>query len=95
MQLGDLARTRRWIADEERHQAERLRGEQARPPVPDWILERGIGQGAPPAEVHRGDCRVAGKRRAEITKDQARWELARGIRACTHCKPDVELGVLG
>ncbi|WP_409240326.1 DUF6233 domain-containing protein [Streptomyces sp. PA5.6] len=49
---------------EERREAERLRGEQARPPVPDWIVERGIGQGGPPIEVHRGDCHAAGSRQA-------------------------------
>ncbi|MFD4631122.1 DUF6233 domain-containing protein [Streptomyces sp. NPDC058284] len=88
-----MARTRRWIADEERLQVEPARGGLARPPVPDWILELRIGQGAPPIEVHRGDCYTA-KRRRPITRDEARRQLARGIRACTHCKPDAELGIL-
>lgn len=94
MQERDLARTRRWIADEERRQAERAQGERARPPVPEWIVELGIGQGSPPIEVHRGGCHAAGKKRHAITRDEARWELARGIRACAHCRPDTELGVL-
>ncbi|MFD3574748.1 hypothetical protein [Streptomyces sp. NPDC058644] len=42
VQLGDLERTRKWIADEERRQAERIRGEQARPPTPDWLIEQGL-----------------------------------------------------
>lgn len=90
----DLARTRRWIAERERRQTERLQGERARPPVPDWIIERGIGQGGPPIEVHRGDCHAAGKRRRPVTQDDARRALADGIRACAHCRPDTELGVL-
>ncbi|MEU5901893.1 DUF6233 domain-containing protein [Streptomyces venezuelae] len=94
VQARDLARTDRWIAEEERRQAERTRGEQARPPVPEWIVERGIGQGGPPIEVHRGDCYAAGKRRTPVTREEARWELTRGTRACTHCRPDSELGVL-
>ncbi|WP_172629517.1 hypothetical protein [Streptomyces sp. NL15-2K] len=34
VQERDLARTRRWIADEERREAERQRGIQARPLAP-------------------------------------------------------------
>ncbi|WAL93962.1 DUF6233 domain-containing protein [Streptomyces sp. Je 1-369] len=94
VQERDLARTRKWISDEERREAERARGEQARPPVPDWIVELGIGQGSPPIEVHRGDCHAAGKRRGPVTRDEARRALADGIRACTHCRPDTALGVL-
>ncbi|MFE0133333.1 DUF6233 domain-containing protein [Streptomyces sp. NPDC059037] len=89
-----LAEIDRWIADEERREAEQARREEARPPVPDWIVERGIGHGGPPIEVHRGDCGAAGKRRTAVNRDEARWELARGIRACIHCRPDTELGVL-
>ncbi|MEU3735958.1 DUF6233 domain-containing protein [Streptomyces sp. NPDC032198] len=89
-----LAEIDRWIADEERREAEQARREEARPPAPDWIVERGIGDGGPPVEVHRGDCGAAGKRRTPVTRDEARWELARGVRACIHCRPDTELGVL-
>ncbi|MEU8957966.1 DUF6233 domain-containing protein [Streptomyces sp. NPDC048518] len=56
-------------------------------------MERGIGQGPPPTEVHRGDCHAAGKRRRSITRDEARQALADGIRACTHCRPGTGLGV--
>ncbi|MBW5420298.1 hypothetical protein GKQ77_01765 [Streptomyces sp. BG9H] len=94
VQERDLARTRKWIADEERRQAEKRQGEQARPPTPDWIIELGIGQGSPPIEVHRGDCYAAGKKRRPISRDEARRALAEEIRACTHCRPDTELGVL-
>lgn len=92
MQLRDLERTRRWIADEERREAERARGAAARPPAPAWIIERGIGQGGPPIEVHRGDCHAAGKRRRPCSEEEARQALADGIRACTHCRPRDELG---
>ncbi|MEU6996666.1 DUF6233 domain-containing protein [Streptomyces sp. NPDC046465] len=92
VQRGNLERTRGWIAAEERREAERLQGERARPPAPDWIIERGIGQGGPPIEVHRGDCHAAGKRRRAVTEGEARQALADGIRACTHCRPRDELG---
>ncbi|MCQ4206435.1 hypothetical protein [Streptomyces longispororuber] len=42
-QEWDLARTRRWIADEERRQAEHALGVANRPPEPDWLIERGSG----------------------------------------------------
>ncbi|MFF1399366.1 hypothetical protein ACFVZD_36905 [Streptomyces sp. NPDC058287] len=51
VQERDLARTRRWIADAERREAERLHGEQARPPAPDWLIELGIGSGRAPVYV--------------------------------------------
>lgn len=75
---------------EQQARAEQQRIERA----PDWLLERGIGQGGKPAEVHRGDCHAAGKRRQAITRDEARQYLVDGVRACTHCRPDTELGVL-
>ncbi|MFJ9822717.1 hypothetical protein ACIRU3_47670 [Streptomyces sp. NPDC101151] len=42
VQERDLARTRRWIANEERRQQERARGEAARPAPPDWLLDYGL-----------------------------------------------------
>ncbi|WP_327129133.1 DUF6233 domain-containing protein [Streptomyces sp. NBC_01727] len=41
--------------------------------------------------MHVGGCYAARKRQRAITREQA---LADGIRACTHCRPDTELGVL-
>ncbi|MFE6021641.1 DUF6233 domain-containing protein [Streptomyces sp. NPDC056441] len=49
----------------------------------------------PPVEVHAGHCHAAGKRRRTIDRDQARALLADGVRACAHCRPDTDLGVLG
>ncbi|MGW9241298.1 DUF6233 domain-containing protein [[Kitasatospora] papulosa] len=83
-----------WIAAEERRAAERQQGEQARPPTPDWVVELGIGQGSPIAEVHEGHCYSIGKRRRAITREQALGLLADGVRACIHCRPDTELGLL-
>lgn len=71
-------------------QAEVRRIEQA----PEWMVELSIGQGGAPIEVHRGDCYAAGKRRRGITREEARQKLVEGVRACTHCRPDTELGVL-
>ncbi|MGW2113234.1 DUF6233 domain-containing protein [Streptomyces sp. NPDC001948] len=83
------------IVAAEQREAERRQGEARRPPAPDWIVELGIGQGAPLSEVHAGHCPAAGKRRRVIDRDQARALLADGVRACTHCRPDTALGVLG
>ncbi|WP_326817049.1 MULTISPECIES: DUF6233 domain-containing protein [unclassified Streptomyces] len=38
---------------------------------------------------------MAGKRQRIITREQALAALADGVRACIHCRPDTELGVLG
>ncbi|MET7357939.1 DUF6233 domain-containing protein [Streptomyces sp. NPDC005562] len=93
VQLGDLERTRGWIAAEERREAERLRGAQARPPVPDWVIEQGLG-GRAPVYVHVGGCHMAGKRWRGVPRDQARRALAENVDPCPHCRPDTELGVL-
>lgn len=97
VQERDLARTRKWIEDEERGQAERIRGEQARPPAPDWLIEQGIGQGRPPVYVHAGHCDMTPKppRAKAITREQAwRGLTVDQVDACPHCRPDTELGVL-
>ncbi|MEU8623342.1 DUF6233 domain-containing protein [Streptomyces sp. NPDC048669] len=91
---ASLHRVRQQIAAAEQREAERRQGEERRPPTPDWIVELGIGQGAPPSEVHAGHCHAAGKRRREIDRDQALALLADGVRACAHCRPDTDLGVL-
>ncbi|MER5683425.1 DUF6233 domain-containing protein [Streptomyces sp. NPDC002205] len=62
--------------------------------LPDEAPELSIGVGARPIEVHVGGCYAAGKRRRAVTREQALASLADGIRACIHCRPDTELGVL-
>ncbi|MDF9867911.1 DUF6233 domain-containing protein [[Kitasatospora] papulosa] len=83
------------IAAAEQQETERRQGERRRQPTPDWIVELGIGQGRPPVEVHAGHCHAAGSRRRAIYRDRARSLLSEGIRACDHCRPDTDLGVLG
>ncbi|MFD5419520.1 DUF6233 domain-containing protein [Streptomyces sp. NPDC127069] len=93
VQVGDLQRTRDWIAAEEW----RLAVEEARqpaPPPPDWLLEHGIGTGRPPVRVHVGGCWDTKTRCKPTTADIARRALAEGVEACTHCRPDTALGVL-
>ena len=90
-----LERVREQIAAAEQRKAERQQGEERRPPPPDWVLELGIGVGAPPSEVHAGDCYAIGRRRRPITREQALEALGEGVRACVHCRPDTELGILG
>ncbi|ANJ12136.1 DUF6233 domain-containing protein [Streptomyces parvulus] len=94
VQLRDLARTRRWIADEERIAAERQRGIEARPAPPDWLLEQGLNGHSPPVYVHAGDCWNTGKNSKGISQDQARRALADGTKACPHCRPDTALRML-
>ncbi|MGW1706346.1 DUF6233 domain-containing protein [Streptomyces sp. NPDC002206] len=62
--------------------------------LPDEAPELSIGVGARPIEVHVGGCYAARKRRRAVTREQALASLADGIRACIHCRPDTELGVL-
>lgn len=89
-----LGRVRTAIAAAEQREAERRQGEARRPPIPDWVLEVGIGVGSPPVDVHTGDCYSIGKRRRPISREQALALLAEGVPACTHCRPDTDLGVL-
>jgi hypothetical protein len=92
--VHQLDQVDRWIAAEERKKAEKQRGEEARPPQPDWLLEPGLNRDAPPNLVHVGGCHMAGKRSRGIGRSDAlRW-LAEGIPACSHCRPDSELGYL-
>ncbi|MGY3676958.1 thioredoxin reductase [Streptomyces sp. TE33382] len=78
----------------EQRKREKQRGEQARPPTPDWVMEHGIGVGSPAMEVHVGGCYAAGDRLKVISREQAQGALAEGVRACTHCRPDTQLGML-
>ncbi|WP_437065300.1 DUF6233 domain-containing protein [Streptomyces sp. enrichment culture] len=94
VQVADLERTRRWIADEERRDAERQRGIAARPPAPDWLIEQSLSRDVPPVYVHVGGCHMAGKRSKGVGRDQALRALTEGVAACPHCRPDTELGVL-
>ncbi|MGW3827782.1 DUF6233 domain-containing protein [Streptomyces sp. NPDC005071] len=82
------------IVAAEQRERERQQSEERRPPTPEWIVELSIGVGARPIEVHVGGCPAAGKRQRVITREQALAALADGMRACVHCRPDTELGVL-
>ncbi|MDT0387848.1 DUF6233 domain-containing protein [Streptomyces dubilierae] len=94
VQERDLARTRRWIADEERRVAERQRGIERRPPAPDWLLELGLNRNAPAVQLHVGGCWNGGKRTRALSRDEALRALADGVKACTACRPDSELRFL-
>ncbi|MFF1447826.1 DUF6233 domain-containing protein [Streptomyces sp. NPDC058274] len=89
-----IAQIDRWIAAEERREAERRRGAEARPAVPDWLIEQGLS-GRAPVYVHVGGCWSAKKRCRGVGRDQALRALADGVDACPHCRPDTELGYLG
>jgi hypothetical protein len=88
-----LDRVRQQITAAERREQERQHGMDARPPTPDWLIERGIGEG-PAVYVHVGGCHMAGKRSKGAARDVALRALAEGVAACPHCRPDSELGYL-
>ncbi|MER6851585.1 DUF6233 domain-containing protein [Streptomyces flaveolus] len=94
VQLRNLERTRRWIADEERREAEHQHGIEASPAPPAWLLERGLNGHSPPVYVHAGDCWNTGKRSKGITREEARRALTDGVKPRPQCRPDTELGVL-
>lgn len=85
---------RRAIAAAEQREAERQRGIEARPPAPDWLLEVGLNRDSPPVQVHVGGCWNSGKRSRGVSRDDALRALADGVRACSACRPDTELGYL-
>ncbi|WP_225080432.1 DUF6233 domain-containing protein [Streptomyces sp. CoT10] len=89
-----LGRVRERIAEVERRQAEQQRGEQARPPAPDWVLELGLNRDALPVALHAGVCHMAGQRQRGVPREVALRALAEGVPACSHCRPDTELGIL-
>ncbi|WP_371797390.1 DUF6233 domain-containing protein [Streptomyces sp. NBC_01718] len=80
---------RRGDAAAEQRERERQQDEERRPPAPDWIVQLSIVLGARPTRSTRAGATPAGKRQRVIAA------LADGIRACIHCRPDTELGVLG
>jgi len=89
-----LDRIRQQITAAEKREQERQHGEEARPPAPDWLLEQGLNRNAVPVYVHAGGCWNATKRSRGVPRDVALRALAEGVPACTHCRPDVELGYL-
>lgn len=74
-----LVQIDRWISAEERREAERQHGLEARPPAPDWLIERGLsGQDA--VYVHTGDCWNAGKRSKGVDRKRACTRSPRAYR---------------
>lgn len=97
VQVRDLERTRRWIAQEERREAaERRRGARVRREElgrAEWLVERGLG-GQAAVYVHAGGCWNSGKRSHAVSREEARRALTEGVPACPQCRPDTELGLL-
>lgn len=94
VQKRDLARTRRWIAEEEARAVQQERRQETEERVaPDWILQTMINSGA--SMLHLGTCWATGSKRTRgITRDEALDALAHGAEACSVCRPDTALGVL-
>jgi hypothetical protein len=82
-----LALIDRWIAEEERRQAERLRGEQVRRAMPEWLIQYGLNRRNVDV-VHTGDCWAAarsGRRCRPAIRQQALDALRRQVPACVQC----------
>ena len=62
-------------------------------PEPDWLIEQSLN-GRQAVYVHVGGCHMIGKRSRGVERDQALRGLAEGVDACSHCRPDTELGML-
>ncbi|WP_435609596.1 DUF6233 domain-containing protein [Streptomyces sp. C10-9-1] len=91
-----LAQIDAWIAVEERREAERRRGEEARPVPPEWLIQYGLNRANVDA-VHSGDCWAAAKSRRRChpaTRQQAIDALRQQVPPCTHCRPGIALGIL-
>lgn len=89
-----LDEVREAIARAEQREREAAYGREHRPPPPEWLLEQGLNRDAPPVQVHVGGCWNAGKRSKGVGRDDALRALAAGVRACSACRPDTELGYL-
>ncbi|MEZ0162912.1 DUF6233 domain-containing protein [Streptomyces griseorubens] len=90
-----LTQIDQWIADEERREAERQRGEQAQPAPPDWLIQYGLNHANVDA-VHCGDCWAAAKsgRCRPASREQVLDALRQQVPPCLHCRPDTALGIL-
>jgi hypothetical protein len=88
-----LHHVRQAITAAERREQEQQRAVQDRPPAPDWLLELGLNRDQP-LYVHAGDCIMTGKRVRGIDRGAAVRALGEGVAACSHCRPDSELGYL-
>lgn len=89
-----LAEAERALEAAERREQERQRGVEHRPPPPEWLIDHGMSRDALPIAVHVGGCHMAGKRSRGVDRAAALRALAEGVAACTHCRPDAELGFL-
>lgn len=81
VQERDLLRTRRWIADEERREAEWRVGKARRRPTPEWLIERGLDRNNIVA-LHTGQCWDPGKRTKPVTREQPIEALRQRVPAC-------------
>jgi hypothetical protein len=93
--VRQLALIDRWIAEEERREAERLQGAQMRPAPPEWLIQYGLNRTNVDA-VHVGGCWAAKKsgRCRPATREQALDALRDQVPGCVHCRPDTALGLV-
>ncbi|MFF7335396.1 DUF6233 domain-containing protein [Streptomyces sp. NPDC008150] len=90
VQIRDLERTRRWIADLERPAPTPAPAppapEPARP-APDWLLEYWPPDQRPHT-VHAGDCWTSPRYTRAVTEAEARQAIDEGVERCEACDPE-------
>ncbi|GGJ81875.1 hypothetical protein GCM10011583_11690 [Streptomyces camponoticapitis] len=89
VQAQDLARTDRWIADEEQRTA--AAQHQPLAPAPGWIVQR-LPSGTRQV-LHAADCWASGKATQTVDRAEAIEALADGATPCDVCQPDKVLRV--
>ncbi|MBW8703097.1 hypothetical protein MBT84_26215 [Streptomyces sp. MBT84] len=90
-----LAQIDGWIAQEGERETRQRQAEEMRPPPPEWLLERDLNKTNLVA-AHVGDCWTVRKssRCIGVSQAEALGAPRQQVPACTHCRPDPELGFL-
>ncbi|MEW2289674.1 hypothetical protein [Streptomyces sp. NPDC047841] len=84
----------RWIAEEERREAERRQGAEMRPAPADWLIQYGLNRGQRRRRPRRRLLGREEERPLPASHGQAgpRRSPERGA-ACVHCRPDTAFGI--
>ncbi|MEV6990242.1 DUF6233 domain-containing protein [Streptomyces sp. NPDC093228] len=90
-----LAQIDGWIAQEGERETRQRQAEEMRPPPPEWLLERDLNKTNLVA-AHVGDCWTVRKssRCIGVSQVEALGAPRQQVPACTHCRPNAELGFL-
>ncbi|MCX5195748.1 DUF6233 domain-containing protein [Streptomyces sp. NBC_00249] len=76
---GELNRAEAALATVEERETATARKPAPPQEPPAWLVERGIGAGRLPTQLHTGDCWNTGKRCAPASPEQIRRHLTEGV----------------